>query len=174
MDKVIIVEYDPLWSVLFEQEARRLHQILTQKLIICIEHFGSTAVPGLPAKPIIDLLVGVHSLAQAKLVAVSQLEAIGYSYWRDNPDPRRMFFVKGLPPNSPRTHHIHMVEPNSVLWERLLFRDYLRKYPDEAKRYAYLKRELAQRFATQREAYTRGKAEYVQSVMQRARQEFAV
>lgn len=154
-----------------EQEATCLHQILPQKLIVCIEHFGSTAVPGLAAKPIIDLLVGVNSLAQAKQVAVSQLESLGYSYWHDNPDPQRMFLVKGLPPNGPRTHHIHMVEPNSVLWERLLFRDYLRKYPDEAKRYANLKRDLAQRLVTDRETYTSGKAEYVQSVMQ-TRQEF--
>lgn len=174
MDEVIIVEYDPLWPVLFEQEATRLRQILAQKLIVCIEHFGSTAVPGLAAKPIIDLLVGVNSLTLAKQVAVSQLEALGYSYWSDNPDPRRMFFVKGLPSNGLRTHHIHMVEPNSELWERLLFRDYLRNHPDEAQRYAYLKRDLAQRFATDREAYTGAKAEYVQSVMQKARQEFAV
>ncbi len=174
MDEVIIVEYEPLWPVLFEQEATRLRQILAQKLLICIEHFGSTAVPGLAAKPVIDLLVGVHSLTLAKQVAVSQLEALGYSYWPDNPDPRRMFFVKGLPPNGPRTHHIHMVEPNSELWERLLFRDYLRQHLDEAQRYANLKRDLAQRFTTDREAYTSGKAEYVQSVMQRARQEFAV
>lgn len=75
-----------------------------------------------------------------------------------------MFFVKDLPPNGSRSHHIHMVEPNSVLWERFLFRDYLRKYPVEAERYPYLKRDLAQRFPTDREAYTRG-TEYVQSVM---------
>ena len=85
-----------------------------------------------------------------------------------------MFFVKGLPPNGPRTHYIHMVEPNSELWEHLLFRDYLRKHPDEAQRYAYLKRDLARRFATDREAYTSGKAEYVQSVIQKARQEIVV
>lgn len=175
MDEVIIVEYDPLWSVLFEQEAIRLRQFLDKKLIIiCIEHFGSTAVPGLAAKPIIDLLVGVHSLARAKQVAVPQLEALGYSYWRNNPDPRRMFFVQGLPPNGPRTHHIHMVEPNSLLWERLLFRDFLRKYPDEAERYAHLKRDLARQFQKDREAYTNGKEKYIQSVMQRARQEFPV
>ena len=66
-----------------------------------------------------------------------------------------------------------MVEPNSTLWECLLFRDYLRKYPDEAERYAQLRRDLAQCFPTDREAYTNGKAEYVQSVMQKARMEFA-
>ncbi|MBD1865322.1 MULTISPECIES: GrpB family protein [Trichocoleus] len=77
---------------------------------------------------------------------------LGYAYWLDNPDPEWMFFVKGLPPNGPRTHHLHMVEPDSVLWERLLFRDYLRKHADEAARYAQLKYHLAQRFFSDREA----------------------
>jgi GrpB-like predicted nucleotidyltransferase (UPF0157 family) len=122
----------------------------------------------LAAKPIIDLLVSVHSLAEAKQVAISPLEKLGYAYWLDNPDSQRMFFVKGLPPNSPRTHHIHMVESDSILQERLLFRDYLRAHPDEACRYAQLKRHLAQQFSNDREAYTNGKTEYVRLIMQKA------
>jgi GrpB-like predicted nucleotidyltransferase (UPF0157 family) len=173
MDEVIIVEYDPNWVFLFEQEAAHIRAVLDRDLITQIEHFGSTAVPGLAAKPIIDLLVGVRSLAQAKQVAVSQLEHLGYAYWFDNPDSQRMFFVKGLPPNSPRTHHIHMVEPDSILWERLLFRDYLRRHSGEAARYAQLKYNLARSFPSDREAYTAGKAEYVESVMQKARQQSA-
>jgi len=171
MEEVVIVEHDPNWVVLFEQEVTLIQQVLGRDLITRIEHFGSTAVPGLAAKRIIDLLVGVRSLAEAKKVAVSQLENLGYAYWFDNPDPQRMFFVKGLPPNSPRTHHIHMVEPDSLQWERLLFQDYLCKHSDEAARYAQLKRQLAQRFSTDREAYTSGKAEYIESVMQKARQQ---
>ena len=171
MDEVVIVEYNPNWVLLFEQEATRIREVLDENLVTRIEHFGSTAVPGLAAKPIIDLLVGVRSLVEAKQVAVLQLETLGYAYWFDNPDPQRMFFVKGLPPNSPRTHHIHMIEPDSLLWERLLFRDYLRKHPDEAARYAQLKRHLAQHLSANREAYTSGKTEYVKSVMQKARQQ---
>ena len=169
MDEVVITEYDPNWVLLFEQESARILAVLDGDLVTRIEHFGSTAVPGLAAKPIIDLLVGVRSLAEAKQVAVFQLERLGYAYWFENPDFQRLFFVKGLPPNSPRTHHIHMVELNSILWERLLFRDYLRKHPDEAARYAQLKYYLAQRFSIDREAYTMGKAEYIESVMQKAR-----
>ena len=82
-----------------------------------------------------------------------------------------MFFVKGLPPNSPRTHHIHMVEPDSILWERLLFRDYLRENRGEAARYEQFKRDLAQRFKRDREAYTAGKSEYIKSVMEKAIQQ---
>ena len=169
MDEIIIVESDCRWVKLFEQEAALLKEVLNNNLVTRIEHFGSTAVPNLAAKPIIDLLVGVKSLKQAKHTAIAPLESLGYAYWQDNPDPQRMFFVKGLPPNSPRTHHIHMVEPNSVLWERLLFRDYLRQHPDEANRYARLKQQLALRFTCDREAYTRGKSEYIKSVMDKAR-----
>ena len=169
MDEIFIVEYDPNWPILFQQEAARIRETLKGNLITRIEHFGSTAVPGLAAKPIIDLLVGVRSLAEAKKVAVSTLEPLGYAYWCDNPDPQRMFWVKGLPPNGPRTHHIHAIEADSLLWERLKFRDYLRQHPDEAARYARLKYRLCQRFSYDREAYTTGKAKYVESVMQKAR-----
>lgn len=170
MDEVVIVEYDPRWSLMFEEEAAQIAEVLSKDMIVGIEHIGSTAVPGLVAKPIIDLLVSVRSLAEAKQVAVSPLEELGYAYWFDNPDPQRMFFVKGLPPNSPRTHHIHIIESDSILRERLLFRDYLREHPAEASRYAQLKRHLAQQFSTDREAYTSGKSEFVQSVMQKVRQ----
>lgn len=170
MDEIVITEYDPNWVLLFEQESAQIRAVLDGALITRIEHFGSTAVPGLAAKPIIDLLVGVRSLAEARQVAIPQLERLGYGYWFENPNSQRMFFVKGLSANSSRTHHIHMVEPNSVLWERLLFRDYLRQHSDEAARYAQLKYYLAQRFSNDREAYTTSKAEYIGSVMQKARQ----
>jgi GrpB-like predicted nucleotidyltransferase (UPF0157 family) len=173
MDEIVIVEYDPRWSLMFEEEAARVAGVLSKDLVARIDHIGSTAVRGLVAKPIIDLLVSVHSLIEAKQVAISPLEELGYAYWFDNPDPQRMFLVKGLPPNSPRTHHIHIIESDSILRERLLFRDYLREHPDEAFRYAQLKRHLAQQFSTDREAYTSGKTEYVQSIMQRVRQELA-
>jgi GrpB-like predicted nucleotidyltransferase (UPF0157 family) len=81
-----------------------------------------------------------------------------------------MFFVKGLPPNSPRTHHLHIVEPDSLLWERLIFRDYLCQHPDESANYARLKYDLAQCYASDRELYTAGKTDYIESVMQKARQ----
>lgn len=173
MDEIVIVEYDPRWSLMFEEEAAVVASVLSRELVVRIDHIGSTAVPGLVAKPIIDLLVSVHSLVEARQVAISPLEELGYAYWFDNPDPQRMFFVKGLPPNSPRTHHIHIIESSSIRLERLMFRDYLREHPDEVLRYAQLKRYLAEQFPTDREAYTSGKAEYVQSVMQKVRQESA-
>ncbi|MGB3613198.1 MAG: GrpB family protein [Elainellaceae cyanobacterium] len=169
MDNIVLHEYDPEWAALFNQESLCLRAVLERGLLTRIEHFGSTAVPGLAAKPIVDMLVGVDSLERAKRTAVSPLEQMGYAYWHDNPDPKRMLFVKGLPPNGPRTHHIHMAEPDSVLWERLIFRDYLCHHPEEASRYEQLKRQLAQRFSSDREAYTEGKTEHIALVMQRAR-----
>jgi GrpB-like predicted nucleotidyltransferase (UPF0157 family) len=167
MDDVVLVPYDAQWPDVFAQEAARVRHLLGD-LVTRVEHIGSTAVPGLHAKPIIDLLVGVRSLDQAKQQAVPVLEAVGYSYWRDNPEQERMFLVKGLPPNGPRTHHLHMVEPASMVWERVLFRDYLRSHPSEAQRYAQLKHELAAQFPHDREAYTDGKTMYIAAVLAKA------
>ena len=181
MDEIAIVPYDPCWPDLFVQEAARIREALGESSHVAVEHFGSTAVPGLSAKPIIDLLVGVSSVIEARAVAVPKLEALGYAFWYDNPNPDHLFFVKGLPPNGPRTHHIHMVEPEMfrdpknesfLFWDRLLFRDYLRAHPDEARRYEAVKRDLAARFPDDREAYTDGKAGYVSEVMKKARTHF--
>ena len=170
MDEIEIEAYDPRWVGRFDEEAARVRKTLDAAglVVTAVEHFGSTAVPGLAAKPVIDMLVGVGSLEQAVRVAVPALAALGYAYWYDNPNQAQMFFVKGLPPNGPRTHHIHMVEPDSVFWERLRFRDYLRAHPQEAEHYARLKRDLAERFRTDREAYTDAKAAYIRDIMQRA------
>ena len=170
MDDVVIVDYDPCWPDLFVQEAEKLRVVLGAEQVTAIEHFGSTAVPGLAAKPIIDLLIGARSLDEARR-AVPALAELGYAFWHDNPDTDRLFFVKGLPPNGPRTHHLHIVEPDNTLWERLLFRDYLRTHPEEAQRYSALKCELAARFPTDREGYTQAKTDYIQQVMQKAKHE---
>lgn len=169
MDEIIIVEYDPHWSQQFEAEAAAIWQVLGNDLMTRVEHFGSTAVPGLAAKPIIDLLVGVHSLEEARH-HLPLLEALGYIYWQEDPRPERMFLVKGMPPYGlQRTHHLHIVEADSALWERVLFRDYLRSHPEEAQQYTDLKRQLAKRFKTERETYTLAKTDYIQAVMAKAR-----
>ena len=182
MDEITVVNYDPAWPVKFAEEAARLRAALGDDLVITVEHFGSTAVPGLSAKPIIDLLVAVRSLAVARQRGIPALKALGYAYWRDDPAPDRLFFVKGLPPNGPRTHHVHMVEPGVshdprlgqfAFTDRLLFRDVLRADPEEAQRYEDLKRELAAQFPDDREAYTNGKTEYIYGVMQKARDQQA-
>lgn len=169
VDDVALAAYDLDWPRQFALEAARLRAVLDPAEVVGIEHFGSTAVPGLIAKPIIDILVAVRSLAYAKTHFVAPIKSLEYVYWDDNPAPDRMFFVKGMPPyGERRTHHVHITETAGEMWTRRLpFRDYLRANPDEAARYAALKRELAQRYATDREAYTAAKSDYMQAVQRK-------
>ena len=174
MDDVEIVDYDPRWPRLFDEEARRLRMVLDPSLpdpslIVGLEHFGSTAIPGLSAKPIIDILIAVRSLSAAQATFVEALRTLDYVYWADNPKKDRMFFVKGMPPyGSKRTHHVHVTEPQGEMWQRLAFRDYLRAHPEEAGAYERLKRRLAAEHPTDREAYTDAKTAYVENVMRKA------
>jgi len=177
MDEIVLVDYDPRWPALFGEEAERIRAALRTGTVLAVEHFGSTAVPGLRAKPIIDILVAVADLGAARAQAVPVLETLGYAFWADNPNPDHLFFVKGLPPKGPRTHHVHVVEPDapgpraagSSFVDRLLFRDALRANADLAKRYEELKRALAERNQSDREAYTEGKTEFVLSVLEQAK-----
>ena len=171
MDEVWIVEYNSDWANMFELEAESIHKVVEKDLIVEIEHIGSTAVPGLAAKPIIDIMVGVRRISDGQDL-IETLENLGYVYWADNPNPERMFFVKGMPPyGKKRTHHVHVVEFEGEFWQRKLFRDYLRIHPEEAGRYEKLKRDLAVQFRCDREAYTQRKAEYIAGVMEKAQRE---
>jgi GrpB-like predicted nucleotidyltransferase (UPF0157 family) len=169
MDEVEIVNYDPRWPALFDEEAKRLRAILDPSLITGLEHFGSTAIPGLSAKPIIDILIAVRSLADAQATFVEALRNLDYVYWADNPKKDRMFFVKGMPPfGSRRSHHVHVTEAHGELWQRLAFRDYLRAHPEEAGTYERLKKRPAAEHRADREAYTGAKSAYIESVMRKA------
>jgi len=131
---------------------------------VAVEHVGSTAVPGLAAKPIIDILVGLRSLRDAAAV-IPPLEGLGYQYLpeREIETPERRFLAR--PKTKPRLCHIHMVEVGSDFSERhLLFRDYLRAHPDAAREYEDLKRALAAQFRENREAYTEGKTPFVRRI----------
>ena len=173
-EEVAIVQYDPAWTKMFEEEAAFLRWKLPQNLVKRIEHFGSTAVPGLSAKPIIDILVEVMSLDETKKQIVPLLEAEGYEYfWRpafgDDGPPYYAWFIKR---NSKckRTHHIHMVEADSELWDRLYFRDYLRQFPAEAKCYDELKRKLSEEYPNDRTNYTKEKSEFILTVTKKAKE----
>ncbi|MDP1738770.1 MAG: GrpB family protein [Caulobacter sp.] len=169
MDEIEIVPSDPSWPARFEEEAARLLAILPADLLIDLEHIGSTAVPGLPAKPIIDILATVTDLEAAKARSIGPLEAAGYAFWIENPDTDRLFFVKGLPPSAPRrTHHLHIMEAGPGALKHIAFCDYLRDHPGEAKRYADLKQDLARRHRTDREAYTAAKSAYIEDVLELA------
>jgi GrpB-like predicted nucleotidyltransferase (UPF0157 family) len=172
-EKVKIVLYDPTWLKMFDDEATFLRSKFPQGLIKRIEHFGSTAIPGLSAKPIIDILVEVSSLEETKKQIVPVLESEGYEYfWRpafgDDVPPYYAWFIKRNSKGK-RTHHIHMVEADSELWDRLYFRDYLRQFPNEAKRYDKLKRSLSEKYPNDRVKYTKEKSDFILSVTKKAK-----
>ncbi|MGH7339076.1 MAG: GrpB family protein, partial [Candidatus Rokuibacteriota bacterium] len=160
-ETVDVVAYDPRWPEAFEREKAHLRACLPADLIGRIEHFGSTAVPGLAAKPIVDMLVEVSSLDAAKLRIAPVLEAQGYDYfWRptagDDGPPFYAWFIK-RDARGGRTHHIHMVEAHFEHWDRLLFRDYLIAHPDAAREYAALKQRLSAAHHGDRVKYTEAK-----------------
>jgi GrpB-like predicted nucleotidyltransferase (UPF0157 family) len=167
--------YDTRWPELFRKERDHLVACLPAYLLGRIEHFGSTAVPGLIAKPIVDMLVEVTDLNAARVQIPPILEAQGYDYfWRptygDDGPPFYAWFIKRDPGTGNRTHHLHKVEAHFVEhWERLLFRDYLIEHPEVAKEYACLKTRLASAFPKDRIAYTRGKTEFIGKVMEKAK-----
>jgi GrpB-like predicted nucleotidyltransferase (UPF0157 family) len=168
-DQIYIVDYDPNWVKSFELECPIVLKALGSDLVVKIEHVGSTAVPGLSAKPIIDMIVFVHSVEKAR-EKISSLKKLGYVFWEDNPDTTRLFLVKGLPPNGPRTHHIHIAQSGATADDKVIFRDYLRNHPEEAALYLKLKRELVIAYAADREKYTECKGDYVSSVLAKAKQ----
>ena len=165
---VVIVDYDPRWPALYEEERDRILAVVGS-LIIGIEHIGSTAVPGLGGKPIIDIMPAVGCLTDAER-CIEPLEGIGYEYVPEYNElmPERRYFHKG-PPQA-HTFHLHMVELSSGFWERhLLFRDWLRTHPEDAQEYYRLKKELAARFGRDREGFTDAKTPFIESIVARAR-----
>jgi GrpB-like predicted nucleotidyltransferase (UPF0157 family) len=159
---VEIVSYDPAWPSLFQQERALLDAALGKWLAGPIEHFGSTAVPGLAAKPVIDIMAAVASLDGSR-DAIAAAGGLGYVYYPYRPDVMHWFCK---PSAAFRTHHLHLVPLNSRLWiERLAFRDYLRREPAVAAEYADMKIGLARQFKFDREAYTDAKGPFVQRVL---------
>ena len=175
-EDVGILPYDSRWAGLFRREAEHLRSCIPAALIRRIEHFGSTAVPGLAAKPIVDMLAQVTSLRAARTEIAPILKAQGYDYfWRpsigDDIPPWYAFFIRrdrrGI-----RTHHIHMVTGRRTFqghWERLLFRDYLIAHPETARAYERLKSDLAAAHPNDRVAYTEGKTDFIERITAQAR-----
>jgi GrpB-like predicted nucleotidyltransferase (UPF0157 family) len=163
-DGVDLAGPDPAWAKQYEAERAALLAAIGPVHGLRLEHFGSTAVPGLRAKPIIDILL-VHPQPAAWQGLVDPVASLGYVYWADNPRKDRMFFVKGMPPfGSRRTHHVHVRTPADAAAE-IIFRDKLRSDARLARRYEQLKEELARRHPNDRDAYTEGKAGFVAEVL---------
>jgi GrpB-like predicted nucleotidyltransferase (UPF0157 family) len=164
-DEIIIVDYDPFWQLQFVQEAEKIKKALNAPELI-VEHIGSTAVPGLCAKPIIDILIAVEDLKDEKIIV--GLSKLGYVFEPDSGEQDRLFFCKV----TIRTYHVHVVERNSWAFRRhVLFRDYLISNPLVCSEYAALKKESAKKYRLDRKGYTRSKTEFIESALRRAAKE---
>jgi GrpB-like predicted nucleotidyltransferase (UPF0157 family) len=156
---VAISQHDPAWAERFARERAVLEPVLQPWLDGGIHHIGSTAVPGLAAKPIVDILAGVADV-QAARAAIPLLADLGYRLWDDRERPWRLWFLKPEPAR--RTHHLQLLEPSRPEFQALLaFRNRLRSEPRLRADYEGLKRRLAERHRHDREAYTDGKTEFV-------------
>lgn len=160
--RVIVKPYDPRWPREFEDVRAELARALPS-WVLSIEHVGSTAVPGLDAKPIIDILVGVPSLAR-RLELQPILESLGFEYRATDELPDRHYFPRTR--GGYRVHHVSVAEPTSRHYRNtLIFRDALRADRQLAERYAALKRRLARELGTVRFAYLNAKTDFIHGVL---------
>ncbi|MBI4675389.1 MAG: GrpB family protein [Chloroflexi bacterium] len=167
-DPIVIAPYDPKWVVRFEEECERILDAFSD-LRAQIEHIGSTAVPGLAAKPIIDILIMVYT-AEDAIRAITPLVRLGYTCYGEAEIPGRIYFDR----RAYEPCHLHLyVQGNPAIERHLLFRDYLRAHPDARDAYAELKRGLAEKFRNDRPTYTEAKTEFVRDIEARAREERA-
>lgn len=164
-EEVELCAYNPEWPCMFEAERSRLLALFPGEFL-AIEHFGSTAIPGLIAKPVIDILAGVESISQADAL----IEPLCRSKYTTSAEfnstlRNRRWLMRWA--NGHRTHHLHLVVHGESEWQRrLVFRDVLRSNSELAARYTQLKRRLAEEFKTDREAYTKAKSQFVLEVLE--------
>ena len=160
---VRLVRYDASWPALFAAERRRIRG-RCGTLALRLEHVGGTSIPGMCAKPVLDIAAG-RPPGTSIPEYVAGLERAGYEHRGERGVPGRQFFSRG----QPRAYHIHLVEEGGPLWrDYLAFRDYLRAHAEAARRFGDLKRALAARFRRDREAYMNAKSPHVQEILGRA------
>jgi GrpB-like predicted nucleotidyltransferase (UPF0157 family) len=172
-----IVPYDKNWIKIYNSEKKRILYSLGSNIVKRLEHFGSTAVPGLASKPIIDILIEIPSLTdELKSNVIKTMKNLKYHFiWRTDESIPYMNFVKGYFPYGYKGEiiHVHMGDDTHPIWDRLYFRDYLRAHPETALEYEKLKYELAQQFKFNRKKYTGGKLDFVQYITKKAKIEIS-
>jgi GrpB-like predicted nucleotidyltransferase (UPF0157 family) len=168
---IYLVEPDPSWPRLYASEAEVLRNEFGTDVIVRIHHYGSTAIPGIVAKPVIDILVEITDFEIARREMIPALEKLGYGYnWYVD----HMAFFKGYyPVEQPLKYHLHAAPAGHRLMDGLLFRDYLLSHSEEARRYEELKRHLAEKHRHDREAYTDAKGDFIRETLEKARMERA-
>ena len=170
-----IVPYDKNWVEIFNSEKELLMNVLGDNIALKIEHFGSTAIKGLSAKPTIDILVEIPPLTKnLKEDIIQKMTEINYHFiWRTDEKIPYMHFVKGYTIDGFKGNvfHIHMGDKSHPLWDRIYFRDYLRNNKSVAVEYEKLKKFLAEKFQYDREGYTEGKEDFVKQITKIAKNE---
>lgn len=170
--KVRVVAYNPNWPEVYKLEREKIKEKIGE-YIASIDHIGSTAVEGLVAKPIVDILIGLNSLEDAQF-CIPKLEELNYEYITEFEDvlPDRRYFRKPPTDQGSRDFHVHMVEIKTYFWKRqLIFRDYLRKFPKVANEYGELKLRLAAVLQEDRDAYTEGKTDFIMGILEKVEKE---
>jgi GrpB-like predicted nucleotidyltransferase (UPF0157 family) len=163
--KVIVRPWNPRWAARYAHEAERL-RLIFGPVLMSVEHLGSTSVPGLAAKPIIDILVTATSLEEVERLTPMMVRA-GYAAKGEQGIPGRRYFRKGS--NLRHTHHVHVYRHGDPRYQaEILFRDFLRAHAERAKEYQELKQRLALRFRRDPDAYTQGKTEFIKQVLAEA------
>lgn len=167
---IVVVEYDPAWPGLYEREAELLTSEFGRDVIVELHHVGSTSVPGLAAKAVIDMVAVVSSAQIVDSEIRPALEKRGYIYgWQPGPERGHAVMWNGYVPEEPVKYHLHMAPAGHPIMDMLVFRDYLRDHPETAKRYEELKYELAETYRHDREGYTWAKTDFVTEITKGAR-----
>ncbi len=166
-NKIEVVAYNPDWQTLYEDEAQKITNALEHE-VSSIHHIGSTAIPGILAKPIIDIKVVVNDSARIDKFNPAMM-ALEYQPRGENGIPGRRFFTKDTAGN--RTHHIHIYQvEHQEIARHLKFRDYLRAHPEDGLTYSQLKETLVDKFRDDPIRYTNGKDEFIEKIDKRAEQ----
>lgn len=168
---VVLEDYSLEWNNDYEREKELLEKVLRDR-IVEIHHVGSTAIKGLKAKPIIDILLLIDNLDK-----IREIEEILVNYGYTNMGKQgiedRYFFPKG--PDDGRTHYVHIVDSKGdTYYNQLLFRDYLNEHFEYVKKYCDLKQELAGKYPDERKKYTAGKSEFITNVVEIAKKEYGI
>ncbi len=163
-ETVKVVLYQKQWAKEFEREKERLLAVCGE-MIVAIEHIGSTSVPGLAAKPIIDIAIGIKRFKDTKKL-VSVLRELNYHFYKDF-QRQRLFVANG--PDEKQTHYLHVMRYNGAKWKTdQLFRNYLRTHSEAVEEYSKLKQRLAKTYSNDRQSYADNKNVFIQAVIAKA------
>lgn len=163
-DEIRLVDYNPDWPMTYLEMEQRLKRLLGSDIALHIVHYGSTSIPGMPAKPIIDILVEIPSFEEARRVAIPTFNRSEIEYWFSD---HMRFYIRNKE-TGVREYHLHMASAGHTIWDGLAFRDYLRTHPEDAHRYAELKYRLADEFGSDRVSYTDAKGAFVREIKRKA------